>query len=41
MHPRGILELKDMKIGTEVNGVAKEFSLSMKEVHDMVKQSSE
>ena len=39
VHPRGILELRDMKVVAEVNGVAEEFSLSMKEIHDMVKQS--
>ena len=41
VHPRGILELRDMTSGAEVSGVAEDFALSMKEVHDMVKHTLE
>ena len=41
VHPRGIIELKNMKISAKISGVVEEFSLSIKEVHDMVKKTFE
>ena len=41
VHPRVIIELRDMKIGVEVNGVAKDIAPSLKEIHDIVRHTLE
>lgn len=39
LHPRGILEIKDLKVYEGISGHADEFSQSMREVHEKVKKT--
>lgn len=39
MHPKGIFELRDLGSAAIRSGYAKEFSQSMKEVHESVRQA--
>ena len=39
LHPRGICELRELESRSQGNGYAKDFSHSMKEVHEIVRKT--